>query len=121
MKKLLTLLTAFCLLSTVSVSQSFAKPFAVADPQAADVYILEIWDDSMTTLIFSDNNVLPDSLGQYAFFYDLAPVGLTDASYQMRAKACNMWGCSQNWSPVYPFVKSVPGELVGTRVIPDRE
>ena len=113
MKKILAMLTVFCLMLTLP-GLALSAPFLVCDPATVGVdnYKVEITGPAQTTI-----DVAPDSTGTYGFQLDLAPLNLPDGSYNVRANASNMWGTS-DWSTSYPFVKSVPNVPVNTRLVP---
>jgi hypothetical protein len=93
MKKLLVMLTVFCLLSIAGVSNGFAAQL--------------VWDANPAT----DNvdkypEVIPNS---WVF------IAIPDGSYTARVRAHNMWDWGA-WSDPLPFDKSVPGVPVGIRL-----
>jgi hypothetical protein len=113
MKKILTLVTVFCLLLT---GIAFAAPFLVCDPQSGvDNYKVEITDSA--NVLVANPDIAPDTSGTYGFVLDLAPLNLPNDSYTVRASATNMWGTSA-WSTSYPFVKSATMLPANIRLVP---
>ena len=90
---------------------AFANPFLVCDPQTGvDNYKVEISGPTNVTV-----DVPPDITGVFGFKLDVAPLGLVNGSYTVRANASNMWGTSP-WSTIYPFDKNLPGGPQGVRL-----
>lgn len=88
MKRLLPAM--LIILSLASVAQ--AAPFLVSDPQIGVTYYRVSLDGGVT---WSDST--PDPTGQYGVKLDL--VGITDGVHNVKAQACNIWGCSTDSSP----------------------
>ena len=107
MKKLLVMLTVFCLLSIAGVSNGFAAQLVWdANPATdnVDKYQIEIQDSN--SVIVANPEVIPNS---WVF------IAIPDGSYTARVRAHNIWDWSA-WSAPLPFDKSVPGVPVGIKL-----
>ena len=69
----------------------FFSPFLVCDPQA-NVRHYDV--QGLPTVIIGEK-IAPDATGEYGFKLDLASLPVGD--YRLKARACNVWGCS-GWS-----------------------
>lgn len=76
-----------CLAST-----AFAAPFLVCDPQAGVTNYRVSLDNGATW-----QDVAPDATNEYGFKLDLE--GISNGTYNVKAQACNQWGCSTDSSP----------------------
>lgn len=85
-------------------THAYASPFLVCDPQAG----VEHYE--VTGLPGDNSNVLPDATGAYGFKLDLAT--LAEGNYTVKARACNIRGCSAESSP---FVFEYPRLLTDPR------
>ena len=108
MKKLLVMLTVFCLMLMLGVSSGFTAQLVWdANPATdnVDKYQIEIQDSA--NVIVANPEVIPNS---WVF------INIPDApDYEARVRAHNIWGWSA-WSAPLPFDKSVPGGPVGLRL-----
>lgn len=73
-------------------SLAFASPFLVCSPQPGATNYRVSLDAGATW-----QDVSPDASGVYGFKFDL--VGITNGTHNVKAQACNMWGCSTDSSP----------------------
>jgi hypothetical protein len=120
MKKLLVMLTVFCLMLMLGVSRGFAEMEFVWDANPATdnvtMYQLEI-KAVPSNVIVANPMVVPN---------EWVIIGIPDGSYEARVRAQNGWGWSTDiatsadpdlgWSNVVPFVKSVPNAPAGTEL-----
>lgn len=103
------LLIVFCLLSIAAVSTSSAAVYLVCAPQSnVDRYEIE----RNGTVVMTSQS--PDPSGTYGFKHDVT--SLADGTYTYRAKACNLWGCSDFSSPLV-FTKALPGAPQGLMLL----
>ena len=97
MKRILMLVTVFCLLLIASVSVSFADVVLTWDsyPVEAQITVFQVEVDGQAPPY---TEVVPNTYGL---------LSLPDGSHTIRVRALNVWGESA-WSDPFVFVKGVP-------------
>ena len=99
MTKSLLAIGILILLAALVVS-AYAAPWLVSDPYPADQIISKFQ-------ISIDGGAYVDSIPQgNALRYDFA--GIANGSHTIKARACNLYGCSPDSAP-FELIKSIPG------------